>query len=804
MWMICARRPLRLDELQEAVAFESYDKSWKIDKIPDGDKIIRSCHGLVIRDADNGNVRLAHHTVQQYLVSPQESVLATELEEVKLGAHFWPELDKLRCDPRSAEGMAGRVCVTYLCFSDFGTAVSRIDDRKIDVTAAFKGRGPISIPTALGLGKSLNGLPYKFFGSQNNFKMPVIDYSKYLNLSSRDRRPSPGFKSKFALLEYVIEYWTSHTRWMQWSSMSDLSVQFEDLVQHRSLAFEFRPWGSNQHFGPYGCKGCPVPEPNDLEAKDLPSIALLHWAAETGHLRFFEMVKPLEEYLKHERHHDETLLIACRHGQYDIIEFLMSHRSFDFSNGRAILAACAFGHASVLELLLQASEGITVPTALQDSSSALILRNIGPVALYQAASNGHKSIAEILLARGVEANIRDTATGLTPLLAAAKNGHLQVVRALNLALLDDWPYAMKDMDNMTAVHHAAANGHDEIVTFLIQHGWGCDDTDFLGETALIKASQNGHAMAVKVLLEAGADPLARGGEGWNVSTGLKKIGQAEYGVQAPGKSEFPGAPTERPVAIHHAASNGHENVIAILPYSDVACGNERTNALHLGAAFGHPNVVQALLLKGAQIQSRAVEGMTALHYASEHGHSLVIELLLDRGCKINQTEDDRYTALYLAAGAARTETIKLLVARGADLTAKIGYNEDTALHLAARCGDADTVRCLVSCGALVEDQNRHGRTPLDEAVGQNKPANALALIELGAVWIRERVFNSAVDQIDRDVLDMLLSMVPTVTEKEQRQAVSLIDRILESVKQRPINKQTARILKTWRATRERE
>ena len=95
MWMVCARMLLRVEELQEAVAFDSEDKSWNAYKIPDGDKLIKSCHGLVVRDKENGIVRLAHHTVQQYLMSPEESLPATGLgdaEEFGTRVHFWPEL----------------------------------------------------------------------------------------------------------------------------------------------------------------------------------------------------------------------------------------------------------------------------------------------------------------------------------------------------------------------------------------------------------------------------------------------------------------------------------------------------------------------------------------------------------------------------------------------------------------------------------------------------------------------------------------------------------------------------------------
>ena len=66
-WLACAPRPLRVDELQEAVSFEPVDKCLDPDKIPDVDVMIESCRGLVTRNASNGTVQFAHYTVKQYL-----------------------------------------------------------------------------------------------------------------------------------------------------------------------------------------------------------------------------------------------------------------------------------------------------------------------------------------------------------------------------------------------------------------------------------------------------------------------------------------------------------------------------------------------------------------------------------------------------------------------------------------------------------------------------------------------------------------------------------------------------------------
>ena len=120
-WVTCARRTLSIEELQEAVAFDRTDKNWDADKIPNGDKIIRSCLGLVIRDEGVRSVRFAHHTVRQYLLSEKKD------------SNDWNwsvfTLDK-------AESLAGEVCATYLMFSDFETAVAKVEQKRSRILLA--------------------------------------------------------------------------------------------------------------------------------------------------------------------------------------------------------------------------------------------------------------------------------------------------------------------------------------------------------------------------------------------------------------------------------------------------------------------------------------------------------------------------------------------------------------------------------------------------------------------------------------------------------------------------------------------
>ena len=785
MWMVCSRRLLRVEELQEAVAFDSRDKSWNADKIPDADRMIKSCHGLVVRDTGNDNVRLAHHTVQQYLASAQGGLPVTDIEDFKgsmtstARVHFWPELHKFRCDPRSAEILAGTLCMTYLCFSDFSTAVSHVqDDKKIDLAAAFKDRGPVSIPAALGLGKRFGSLPYMFFGGRKNLKMPDIDYSKYFHVGPRDWRPSPDFRKKFALLEYVIEYWPWHTRWLDLSSELRLKTQFWELVQHGTLAFEFRPWGSNQHFGQYGCRGCPVPGPGELEPKDLPSMGFLHWAAKTGHLSVFDTINPpLRNYLEHERYHNETLLIACRHGQDAVVDILLDRGTFNLSDGRAIVAACASGNASTFYHLIYTQEA---KPELRRSPD--YFDSVGPKALYQAASNGHKDVIEALLATKADPFVTDTASGLTSLQIAAKNGHFEVVDAFLTippqSLSHDYKIDVPhEINGMRALHYAAENGFNEIVTLMVlKHGWGCAFQDSLGETPLIKAARNGHAIVVKTLLEGGADSFVKGGENYDVASHvfcLEPNDGASY--MAP-----------KPTATHHAAANGHENVIAVLPNSKWTCGDHAMTALHLGAAYGHPNVVQTLLSQGADIEAKDLKDMTALHYASCAGHNAVVQLLLNKGCRLETRADIGLTALHMAAYTARNEVIKNLIAHGAAIDTKTlrSYfkipDGSTPIHLAASHADTDTIRTLVDCGASLEEENTSGWTPLQEAVQAGTPANVNALIELGADWLNYRTLLRASSREDPEIAEILLNKISTSTQHQKRYAVNMIEGIPEA------------------------
>lgn len=105
-WIICARRPLHVNELREAIAFTIDDRHRDAEKIPNNiNRLIRLCGNLVLVDEDTESVRFAHYSVvQQNLLNPncsKPTYFHTNEEDGKLAL--------------------GEVCVAYLLFTDFET-----------------------------------------------------------------------------------------------------------------------------------------------------------------------------------------------------------------------------------------------------------------------------------------------------------------------------------------------------------------------------------------------------------------------------------------------------------------------------------------------------------------------------------------------------------------------------------------------------------------------------------------------------------------------------------------------------------
>ena len=124
----------------------------------------------------------------------------------------------------------------------------------------------------------------------------------------------------------------------------------------------------------------------------------------------------------------------------------------------------------------------------------------GQAALILALKNSTTRVAEVLIAHPqTKLDIRNRQDE-SPLMIAALKGHLHIVQALIAGEAD------VNKPGWAPLHYAATGGHPEVITVLLERYAYIDAESPNGTTPLMMAASYGNAAAVKVLLEAGADP----------------------------------------------------------------------------------------------------------------------------------------------------------------------------------------------------------------------------------------------------------------------------------------------------------
>ncbi|KAL0128961.1 hypothetical protein PUN28_003973 [Cardiocondyla obscurior] len=243
------------------------------------------------------------------------------------------------------------------------------------------------------------------------------------------------------------------------------------------------------------------------------------------------------------------------------------------------------------------------------------------------------------------------------LLEAARSGNVTVVekilgqrakRSGPLASLRRGPGAnVQDASGYSALHHAALNGHRDVVKLLLQYEASTNVVDAKGSSPLHLAAWAGDAEIVRLILNQGPSVP-------NVNLATK----------------------DNETALHCAAQYGHTEVVAqLLQYGcDPSIRNSRgESALDLAAQYGRLETVELLVRTHPELieslrnsSSSLIFPHTPLHLASRNGHRAVVEVLLAAGVDVN-TRTSAGTAMHEAALCGKMEVVRALLDRGVDL-----------------------------------------------------------------------------------------------------------------------------------------
>lgn len=240
-------------------------------------------------------------------------------------------------------------------------------------------------------------------------------------------------------------------------------------------------------------------------------------------------------------------------------------------------------------------------------------------------------------------------SGMTPLGAAAFNGHLAVARFLldNKAEID-----ARDRNGYTALHRAADAGHKTMVELLLDRGANVNPAPERDNQPLHLATRKGYRSIVEVLLARKAEINARG------ESGRTPLHLAVW----------------RPphVAIAKALLDGGANVNAQ--------DDEGSTPLHY--VVSSPELTKLILSYKPNLESTDREGITALIKASlPPGDIRSLELLLKARGDVNKATPHGFTPLMAAITRPDPNKVRLLLEHKADPNEKWSGGSPLALAL---------------------------------------------------------------------------------------------------------------------------
>ncbi|KAE8303743.1 Kinase, NEK [Giardia duodenalis] len=288
--------------------------------------------------------------------------------------------------------------------------------------------------------------------------------------------------------------------------------------------------------------------------------------------------------------------------------------------------------------------------------------------LIRAAHTNDMETVRMLVSEGIGIGQRDE-QGMTALMHAAQQGHVGPVR-----LLVERGNGLQDRNGWTALMHAAHNGHPGAARILAPYEYWRRDNN--GRTALMMATQQGSLEVVKLLLDH--------------EKGLKD--------------------KQHHNALYHALENGHLGVAEmIIPYEDPT-DEKGVTALMRAAARGDTGMVRLLIPVQKGIKDS--NGDTAFMHALKNQHADIALLLREH-------EAPSWTPLMCAAF---TGDVTMVRRHFHERDVKNSDGE-TALVIAARKGYREIVE-------LLDPTDENGVTALMRAVDRNDLMAVKALLPL--------------------------------------------------------------------------
>ena len=285
------------------------------------------------------------------------------------------------------------------------------------------------------------------------------------------------------------------------------------------------------------------------------------------------------------------LMQAAADGNLKMVKALLAHGAKVNLAGidglTALGTAVLYSHLDITEYLLskganvniRSRKGVTplmraahngnlqIAKVLLDHGAKVNLSDIyGFTALSYSVGKGHLNMAKYLLYKGANAKLVPKKRQMTPLMQAAYNGNLQIIKVL----LNNGAKVNLTDNGITALNFAIVNGHFNIVKYLLSKGANVNLKIKKGTTSLMLAVEKENFAIVNLLIKNNADINSTNKEG---ITALMFAALKGY------------LPTVKALVMHGADVN--------------AIGKDNITALFFARAENHWEIANYLLAHGA-------------------------------------------------------------------------------------------------------------------------------------------------------------------------------------------------------------
>ena len=518
------------------------------------------------------------------------------------------------------------------------------------------------------------------------------------------------------------------------------------------------------------------------------------------------------------------------HCSKEVLQAIINHgadvNAINKMNNTALMEACQKRNADAVNVLLNAG------------AKPNITDRFGNTCLHNAVRNHcSKEVLQAIINHGADVNAINKMNN-TALMEACQKRNAD---AVNVLLNAGAKPNITDRFGNTCLHNAVRNDcSKEVLQVIIDHGTHINTKNKENCTALMVACQAGtveigyplscrHATgtekvdAIKVLLNAGADPNIRDDDGetcLHYATGSGCSNEALLPIIHNG-ADLNAANKQNQTALMLACRRGKANAVNALlragavttvrdkhGYTWLHCAvnyiyskevlqliinhnadvnakdNQNCSALMLASAKGHKGAIDVLQAAEADPTVTDADGNTWLHYAvyGNCGKEVLLEII-DHGHDVNTTNKDNVTVLMVACHNCmeNTDAINVLLEAGAD-PAITDANGCTWLHYAvAGCCSTAVLHLIMDQGAVVNATNKKNQTALMLASADGYIDVINALFEAGAdptitdangcTWLHYAVAGCC----STDVLHLIMDQgaVVNATNKKNQTALML-------------------------------